>query len=1680
MDKKSNANFPTWRSILSTICLVAFIPGTEASGQERALYEDYDTQMKGSDHIGPLGPSVFGDRTDFNSGATTFFVTDVSLPGNSGLAVALQRSLQAYDDGIEPPQTTFFPTWSNFEVPYLSGVFKSVPTQDGDTGWRSAHLNGSSLDRCSKTTGAPTVKQSSGKEEDWEKHEYSYGNHLYLPGGEQHPLRIVNSADPSHPTDGNTYRWATNSHWHFSCLTTTANAAGGEGFLGIAPDGTKYWFDWLVLWRGAPDLWKESFSGGPTVLQRAEYRLLVTRIEDRHGNWVNYAYSGKKLVEISANDGRSLTLTYETASPQRLTSVSDGTRTWTYSYTNGAQVTFPDSTVWRSSTSGPGIGRNVLQDCASDTMRFTGDFTLQVEQRTGATATFTFEPLRRGRSFTSWLSGHSCPSSLKHIDNIALYTKVVSGPDLVSKTWNISYGPPNGCYTAHAPTCSGASPTTRYVDVQGPESTFVRYTFGNKVNDTEGALLRVQTGTAASNILRDEELTWESVSGPGYASGGGYLASIIRLEKTRVISQGGVTYSTTQSGWDEYQNPGTIVESGPNGGSRTTQYTYYNNKTKWVVGEIATSTAPGISLTKTFNSNADVASVTKDGITTSYTYHADGNVATVTYPRSLVHSFSNYKLGIARAESQPEGISLSREVNDHGYLTSATDGEGRTTTYTYDVMGRVSAVDHPRGNDTTIAHTPLSTTVTRGALVETTTFDGLRRPVRVVRGGIVVDYEYDGYGRRTFQSNPGDTAGTQYEYDALGRTTKITNADGTFRSLQYPGSTVVEQDERGVGTTYTYRAYGDPERKVLMGITAPDPALNVSITRAPNDLVSGVAQGGFTRTFEYDSHNFLESETHPEIGAITYGRDAAGNMTSKTIGSAQTLFAYDGQNRQTGVTYPDATPSVTKSYTKTGKLSSVGSAVVARDLDYDGNDNLIYESLAIDGQVLEAIYTYTGNDDLATITYPVSGAVVSFAPDALGRATEVSGYITDVTYWPSNLPREVTYANGLVTEYDQNARLWPSTFQIRRGTSYYLDSDYDYDGAGNLTAIDDAVNPDMDRGLGYDAVNRLTSASGPWGTGTITYDGAGNIVSQTLGAFSLSYSYDAQNRLASVTGSQPAAYSYDLRGNVSVSAGRSFAYDAAPNLVCANCGGPNEVSYVYDGLNQRVKVTKSTTSTYEFHSVNGKLLTSYTPSQSNKVVEYIYLGDKRIAQRIVDGTAATTITPVETSLVADHNGSVTLAVDIGGSSPGGSVAFARQGTLLGTDFVASGQAAIEVGLPGGPHTITADYSGDESHSGNSLQYGIQVLDVKPPSITVPSGSTTGNYTISWGAATAAVSSYELYEATNSNFSGQTLVHSGTGTSKALTGRSNGNYYYRVRGCNAGTCSGYRTGANAVAVTLPPGIPPSISVPSGSTTGNYTISWGASSGTVTAYKLYEATSSNFSGQTLVYNGAGTSKALSGRGNGTYYYRVRACNGSACSGYRTGSNALSVTLPPGTPASISVPSSSSTGNYTISWGTASGTLTAYKLYEATNSSFSGQVQVYSGTAKTKALSGRSNGTYYYRVRACNGSSCSGYRTGGNATTVALVPAPPSGITGPIQSTTGNYSINWNSSAGATRYELWEANYGGSFSKVYDGPNTIKSFNSKPAGEYDYKAKACNSAGCSAFSSVTSCLVCNPECN
>lgn len=175
-------------------------------------------------------------------------------------------------------------------------------------------------------------------------------------------------------------------------------------------------------------------------------------------------------------------------------------------------------------------------------------------------------------------------------------------------------------------------------------------------------------------------------------------------------------------------------------------------------------------------------------------------------------------------------------------------------------------------------------------------------------------------------------------------------------------------------------------------------------------------------------------------------------------------------------------------------------------------------------------------------------------------------------------------------------------------------------------------------------------------------------------------------------------------------------------------------------------------------------------------------------------------------------------------------------------------------------------------------------------------------------------------------------------------------------------------------------------------------------------------------------------------------------------------------PGLPGELSLPAVSTTGVYTISWGSAAGDVTAYELYFAISSSYAGEQRIYSGTG-TSAQDTRGDGTFYYRVRACNGKVCSDYRTGsirvlrppGQPGTLSIAPNPV-GID-------ASFTASWGAASGTvTSYELYRSTdpqfpptfpYAtSSTASTFAGPHT--------AGIYFYRVRACNESGCGLYNS------------
>ena len=916
---------------------------------------------------------------------------------------------------------------------------------------------------------------------------------------------------------------------------------------------------------------------------------------------MNYAgLLSREITSVTTSDGRSINFTYACSgtAQHRVTSITAASRTYSYNYQAIANV--PDKYFLTSVTRPGGT---------SWTYVYNGNLGSSAGSYIISSLTYP-----EGGALGYGYGYVSFDTQANPQNRATVVLSKAASPGGASWSFTYAAGAPGVLDVTTATTPSG---TIVYKHV-GPNFTASGTVW------TIGLLMSKSLGSVQS-----ETCDWDKqgISAESYSRPGVFNAKVdigqtyAPVLKKRTINRNGATHATDFSNFDAYGNPLTVSETGPNGGNRVTTLTYNIDSTKWLIRQVKSESFSGSSIARTFDANGNLTSIMRNGVVTGFGYDGQGNVASATYPRGLVHTYSGYSRGIPTIENQPEAVAIARTVDAAGNVLSETNGDGFTTSYGYDGLNRITSITYPHGNAVSVTHTAASKVATRGLLVETTNYDGFARPSSITLGGIARVYLHDALGRMTFRSNPGvANPGTTYQYDILDRLIRTDNADGTFSTVSFGAGTRTVTDERFKMTTYSYRSYGDPAKTHLMDVVAPESSANISIQRNSVDLVSSATQAFVSRSYGYNANlNYhLTSSVDPETGTTTYGHDAAGNMTSKSVGgSPATVFGYDNQNRLIQVSPPLGTPAVANAYNRRGRLVASNSAAANRGLTYDENGNLTSESLTIDDGTGTVIYAYNANDQLQSITYPLFGLVVNYAPDVLGRPSQVSGFAPAVSYWPSGHISQINYSNGVATQYGQNSRLWTSAFSSQRNGMFFTNTSYGYDGKGNLTSVIDSIDTVYNRTLGYDNLDRLTTFIGFWGTANLSYDGRGNITNQSAPAigYAVNYVYDASNRLASVSGNRVASLAYDLLGNVAASGVKSFGYNSVPNMTCADCGNTaNRLDYAYDGMGRRVLSVKGGIKTYEMHDLNGNLLFEYTPAL-NRSVEHIYLGGKRIAQR---------------------------------------------------------------------------------------------------------------------------------------------------------------------------------------------------------------------------------------------------------------------------------------------------------------------------------------------------------------------------------------------------------------------------------------------------------------------------------
>jgi YD repeat-containing protein len=797
----------------------------------------------------------------------------------------------------------------------------------------------------------------------------------------------------------------------------------------------------------------------------------------------------------------------------------------------------------------------------------------------------------------------------------ALTQRKTSG-SLPSGTWNISYQ-------------SGtSSDTTSVSDPCGRTITYKHYGYGYN-NGTPQTVWKI--GLVMSKSISGEETTnysWGKSSAISYETDSSPFNTDhsiwVPQLTSRSISRDGQTYTTSYDyTGDNYSNPTTISESGDK--SRTTSISYWNNISKNIVQNKPSSetvssndfSCPGTCKTSyTYdNSTGKLEQLNKYGVTADYVYFSNGNLQSETNARGKTTSYI-WNYGVIKKIITPE-YTISRIINTDGTIDSETNGRYYTTYFTYDNNLRLTSIDPPAGNTTTF------------------TYPSNNSYKKETRGGFETYYNYDGFGRPTGTSNSkgvktyvvykscgpkkysDSDIGDKVYYDNFGRVNQVVHKDTKSINYAYSGSNVTVTNETSDPTTFTYKAFGNPDEKFLTAVS--DPAVNsTSYGRNILGSLTSITQGSILRSFGYNTKNFLTSETNPETGTIDYGRDNVGNMTSRSDSSGTKNYTYDDNNLLRIISSGSGT--INFEYDGANNRTLMTSPSVLISYQYDEANRLTNKAETISGIPYSTDYTYNGNDYITDIDYP-TGLHVSYGYNSNYEVNSVSGFGGSVTSFSYNLagqPTSFNYSNGKNTGISNNSRF----FTTRITSSNAVDIGYTtYDPRGNVKVITNYLDSLQNQSFNYDSLDRLTNFSGDWGSGSYSYNSAsGNRAGKTVAGVNTSYTY-LSNRLDSTSGGEPAIYDYygngDLRQLQEGGTTYTLTYDGFGNMIRYSTGGNPLAEFEYDGDGMRVKKTASGKTIIYHYDQAGKVI-SETDEDGIAVTNYVYVNGKLAAKALPD------------------------------------------------------------------------------------------------------------------------------------------------------------------------------------------------------------------------------------------------------------------------------------------------------------------------------------------------------------------------------------------------------------------------------------------------------------------------------
>jgi RHS repeat-associated protein len=440
---------------------------------------------------------------------------------------------------------------------------------------------------------------------------------------------------------------------------------------------------------------------------------------------------------------------------------------------------------------------------------------------------------------------------------------------------------------------------------------------------------------------------------------------------------------------------------------------------------------------------------------TLYQWCSCGNLAALTDPLGRTTSWSRDLQGRVTAKHYPDG---SRETYAYnavdGRLNAFTDAKGQVTNYSYNTDGSIASIAYDNAEvstpsvsytyDTyyprmaTMADAVGTTTYVYNSITGTPTLGaGRLASIDGPLGNDEITYTYDELGRVASQAIDGISNEADYEYDDLGRLITVTNPLGEFDYAYVNATNRLDHVEYPNGQVTNYTYYNNAGDQRLHEIE--------NLTPSPSNLSKF--------TYTYDANGTIQSWAKKWDGGST--------LTSN--------FKYDAADQLTDAEVPGSL--ATKNYT----------------YRYDISGNRTSEQIDL------AVETATHNrlNQLTTLsdTGPIRFAGTLNEPASVtvnGVSADVDGanrFTADVVLDPG------MHAVGVVAT-DGSSNVTTNTYDVTvaSGSSRTLQ----YDANGNL--LDDGNG----RVFTWYANNQLASISENGDVTEFVYDGNGRRVQEKL------------------------------------------------------------------------------------------------------------------------------------------------------------------------------------------------------------------------------------------------------------------------------------------------------------------------------------------------------------------------------------------------------------------------------------------------------------------------------------------------------------------------------------------------------------------------------------------------------